>query len=90
MLIVSRKKSESILIGENNEILVTEIGADRVKIGIKAPKGVTILRKELLEARNLNREANASSGKDAVNELKNALRQQAKPVSPRPEEKQKS
>ncbi len=65
MLIVSRKKSESILIGDDIEILVTEIGADRVKIGIQAPKGVPILRKELLEARDLNREASASSGKDA-------------------------
>lgn len=73
MLIVSRKKSESILIGDDIEVIVTEVGADRVKIGIKAPKGVPILRKELLEARDLNREACASSGKDAVDELKKAL-----------------
>ena len=39
MLIVSRKKSESVLIGDDIEVLVTEIGADRVKIGIRAPKG---------------------------------------------------
>ncbi len=75
MLIVSRKKSESVLIGDDIEILVTEIGADRVKIGIKAPRGVPILRKELLEAGKLNREASAFSGKDAVDELKNAIRQ---------------
>lgn len=74
MLIVSRKKSESILIGDDIEILVTEIGSDRVKIGIKAPKGVPILRKELLEAGKLNREASTFSGKDAVDELKSAIR----------------
>lgn len=74
MLIVSRKKSESVLIGDDIEILVTEIGSDRVKIGIKAPKGVQILRKELLEAGKLNREASTFSGKDAVDELKNAIR----------------
>ena len=73
MLIVSRKKSESILIGDDIEVLVTEIGADRVKIGIRAPKGVQILRRELAEAGALNREASVSSGRDAVNELKNAI-----------------
>ena len=82
MLIVSRKKSEAILVGDDIEILVTEISPDRVKIGIKAPKGISILRKELLETRDLNREANASSGQDAVDELKDALRQ-TPPVLPR-------
>jgi carbon storage regulator len=74
MLIVSRKKSESILIGDDIEVIVTEVGADRVKIGIKAPKGVTILRKELADARELNREASALSGREEMNELKNALK----------------
>ncbi len=77
MLIVSRKKSESILIGDDIEVIVTEIGADRVKIGIRAPKGVPILRRELAEARDLNREASVSSGRDAVDELKNAILRKA-------------
>jgi carbon storage regulator len=74
MLIVSRKKSESILIGDDIEVIVTEVGADRVKIGIKAPKGVPILRKELADARELNREASTASGREAMAELKNALK----------------
>lgn len=73
MLVVSRKKSESILIGDDIEIIVTDIGAERVKIGIKAPKGVKILRRELLETEKLNREASSSSGKDALDQLKKAL-----------------
>ena len=79
MLIVSRKKSESILIGDDIEVVVTEIGADRVKIGIRAPKGVPILRRELAEARELNREASVSTGRDAVDELKNAILRKAGP-----------
>lgn len=79
MLIVSRKKSESILIGDDIEVVVTEIGADRVKIGIRAPKGVPILRRELAEARDLNREASVSTGRDAVDELKNAILRKAGP-----------
>lgn len=79
MLIVSRKKSESILIGDDIEVVVTEIGADRVKIGIRAPKGVPILRRELAEAGDLNREASVSTGRDAVDELKNAILRKAGP-----------
>lgn len=75
MLVISRKASESFLIGSDIEIVVTEIGTDRVKIGIKAPKGVPILRKELLETRNLNQEASNASGKDAIDELKKLFEQ---------------
>lgn len=67
---ISRKKSESFFIGNDVEVVVTDIGSDRVKIGIRAPKGVPVVRKELLETRDLNREASAASGKDAVEELK--------------------
>ena len=74
MLVISRKVSESIIIGDDVEVVVTEIGAERVKIGIKAPKGVPILRRELLETRDLNREASAASGKDAVDRLKRLQR----------------
>ena len=74
MLIVSRKKSESILIGDDIEVIVTEVGADRVKIGINAPKGVPILRRELADARELNREASTLSGREEMDELKNALK----------------
>lgn len=70
MLIISRKASESFFVGDDIEIVVTEISPERVKIGIKAPKGVPILRKELLETRKLNREASDASSQTAINELK--------------------
>jgi carbon storage regulator len=74
VLVISRKKSESILIGDNIEILVTDISSDRVKIGIRAPKGIPILRRELLETQKLNREAASSAPqKDAVEKLKEML-----------------
>ena len=38
MLVISRKVSESIIIGDNIEIIVSEISGDRVKICINAPK----------------------------------------------------
>lgn len=49
MLILSRKKGETIQIGNNIEITITAIKGDQVKIGIKAPNKVEIHRKEVYE-----------------------------------------
>lgn len=49
MLVISRKKGEKLLISDEVEITVVEVDGERVKLGIKAPKGVKILRAELLE-----------------------------------------
>ncbi|MAE68723.1 MAG: carbon storage regulator [Candidatus Peribacteraceae bacterium] len=48
MLVLSRKKDESIRIGHDITITVIDIGKGRVKIGIDAPDDVRILRGELL------------------------------------------
>lgn len=58
MLIITRKKGESLMIGDDIEITISKIDDGSVKIGINAPKNVTILRKELYEAvENENKEA---------------------------------
>lgn len=49
MLIITRKKGESIMIGDDIEITVSKIDDGSVKIGIEAPRNVNILRKELYE-----------------------------------------
>lgn len=49
MLILTRKKDESIVIDGNIEIKIIEIQDGKVKIGIDAPKHVDIIRKELYE-----------------------------------------
>lgn len=49
MLIITRKKGESLMIGDDIEITVSKIEDGSVKIGIQAPKSINILRKELLE-----------------------------------------
>lgn len=50
MLVLSRKKNESILINENIEIVVVDIRGDKVRLGIEAPKEVPVLRREVYEA----------------------------------------
>ncbi|MFL0246792.1 carbon storage regulator CsrA [Candidatus Clostridium stratigraminis] len=47
MLVITRKKGESILIGEDIEITVVKTEEGSVKLSIDAPKNVAILRKEL-------------------------------------------
>ncbi|PKM82405.1 MAG: carbon storage regulator [Firmicutes bacterium HGW-Firmicutes-14] len=62
MLVLSRKKEEVIMIGENIEIVVLDIKGDVVKIGIRAPKNVSVHRKEVYEeiqAENIKAAASA-------------------------------
>jgi len=49
MLVLSRKSGERILIGDNVVINIVRIGPNTVKIGIDAPKSVSIVREELVE-----------------------------------------
>lgn len=47
MLVITRKKGESLLIGDDIEITISRIDDGSVKIAIEAPREITILRKEL-------------------------------------------
>lgn len=47
MLVIGRKKGESLIIGEDIEITVVKIEDGSVRLAISAPKEITILRKEL-------------------------------------------
>lgn len=53
MLVLSRKNGESIKIGEDIEIQVLQSQGNRVRLGIKAPKSVSIQRTELCERLSL-------------------------------------
>ena len=49
MLVLSRKESEKIKLGDDITITVVRVSGDRVRIGIEAPKDLIILRRELEE-----------------------------------------
>ena len=57
MLILRRRKNESLLIGNDIRITVIECAADGVRIAIDAPKQISILREELSEAEQTNKNA---------------------------------
>ena len=50
MLVVTRKKDEKLIIGNEIEIQVLRIGRENVRIGIKAPSHISIYRSEIYEA----------------------------------------
>ena len=77
MLALTRKTGDAIMINNNIEITVLEVRGDQVKIGISAPKEVSIYRKEVyLEIQKENEaatEAAQASSLDDIEALKNLL-----------------
>ena len=49
MLVLARRLNESIMIGDDIEIVVIDIKGDQVKLGIRAPRRVAVHRKEIYE-----------------------------------------
>jgi len=50
MLVLSRKKNESIVINDNVIVTVVDVRGDKVRLGIEAPRDVSVHRQEVLEA----------------------------------------
>jgi len=50
MLVLSRQKDESIMIGDNVEITIVDVRGDKVRLGITAPKEIPVHRREVYEA----------------------------------------
>ncbi|MEM1485300.1 carbon storage regulator CsrA [Oscillospiraceae bacterium PP1C4] len=70
MLILSRKCGESLIINDEIVIKITEISGDKVKIGIEAPQNYRILREEICQTVQSNKEA---ATKVATKELLNFI-----------------
>jgi carbon storage regulator len=74
MLVLTRKKDQSIIINDNIEITVLEVQGDQVRIGINAPKSVSIHRKEVfLEIQQENRKA-AEGGNISIDDLNKLIK----------------
>jgi carbon storage regulator len=66
MLVLSRRLGEAIQIGDDIEVIVSDIRGEMVRIGIKAPKKTQIWRKELWDAIVAENIAAASASKDVI------------------------
>jgi carbon storage regulator len=64
MLVLSRKRDEKIVIGDSITLMVVDIRGDKVRLGIEAPKDVTVHRQEVYDAIRRERELQAGAGPD--------------------------
>ena len=63
MLVLSRQKDESIIIGDDVEITIVDVRGDKVRLGISAPRSISVHRKEVYEA--IQREKEQKAKEDA-------------------------
>ena len=73
MLALSRKKGEAIVIGNNIEVSILDIRGDQIKIGITAPKDISIYRKEVYIQIQDENQASIYNAPQAMSELKNLM-----------------
>ncbi len=73
MLVLTRKLGEKLLIGEDIVITVLDVRSDSVRLGIDAPRGITIARAEVVEAVSQANIAAVESEPGAEEHIKNLL-----------------
>ncbi len=64
MLVLSRKRNQSIMIGDDVEIVIVSVDRDQVKLGIKAPREIAVHRSEVYQEIKLANEAAVSSARE--------------------------
>ncbi len=69
MLILQRRKGQSLTINDNITLTVVDTGTDWVKLAIDAPKEIPILRSELKEAAAENQMASATASRHVLDEI---------------------
>jgi len=73
MLVIRRRPGETLMIGSDVEIEILDATASQVKLGIRAPKCVTVLRKEIQLTREQNLAAAQETSASELDRLKKAL-----------------
>jgi len=74
MLVLSRQRDETIIIGDDIEITVVDIRGDKVRLGIKAPSHISVHRKEVYEAIKRENENAANLKSKSLHALDGKLR----------------
>lgn len=57
MLVLSRKRNQTIMIGDDIKIVIVEIRGDKVRVGIEAPSHIPVHRREIYDAIKAERQA---------------------------------
>jgi carbon storage regulator len=83
MLVIRRRPGESLVIGDEIEVEVLEASPSQVKLGIRAPKSIAVLRKEIYVVGRQNQAASQEVSGKAVEKLLASLKKPGvKPISP--------
>lgn len=69
MLVLARKLGQSIIIDGCTEVTIVEVRGDQVRLGITAPKSISVYRKELLEQIRAENAASANAPLDQIGDL---------------------
>jgi carbon storage regulator len=81
VLVIRRRAGEAVLIGDDIEIEILDTGGSQVKLGIRAPKHVTVLRKEIQITGQQNLAASKDKSGAAVNSVLRTLKKRhASPI----------
>ena len=68
MLVLSRQRDESIMIGDDVEIIIVDVRGDKVRLGITAPKDIPVHRREIYDAIKREKDQNAQPKEQEKNE----------------------
>ena len=69
MLVLTRKPYQSIMVGSDIEITVLEVRGEQVRLGIRAPRTVTVHRKEVFEQIRLENQNASTTSMDSLPEM---------------------
>ena len=69
MLVLTRKPDQSIMVGSDIEITVLEVRGEQVRLGIRAPRTVTVHRKEVFEQIRLENQNASTTSMDSLPEM---------------------
>ncbi len=83
MLVLSRQRDETIIIGDDIEITIVDIRGEKVRLGINAPPHIPVHRKEVYEAIKRENEETARKKGEAPHQVE-SLAKRKKPVEEKP------
>ncbi len=83
MLVLSRQRDESIMIGDDVEIIIVDVRGDKVRLGITAPKSIPVHRREIYDAiqREKNEKKEAENQPQAEQKQEPEAQQESKEAS---------
>lgn len=67
MLVLSRQRDESIMIGDEVEITIVDVRGDKVRLGITAPKNIPVHRREIYDAIQREKDGDTDTAPDGAN-----------------------